>query len=525
MTTRSYSTPVFRMLPVIFLLIAHVFTGASPAESSRLSSIKIVPFEKIPYVSVVELAHTFQLAIDYDPLAQSMTLKRGANSLTVHNRSRMARYNGSLVNLMAPSRLFHGALYAPVSTFITIFSGMIPGTLEWDDRKWTITSPGIIGSVRSITYDERIQGTLIRIGLTESLVISDTLNSNGSQKWLDVTLKDGVCYTDSLVSTPPSGMVRSVRTFRGNDGAVISFLVSNNMESYDIKKGKDNKEILISLRAKRSASHAAAVKESPGTTAWTPFKPLGKKDLWIIDTVVIDAGHGGKDPGAIGPKGTKEKDIVLSIAKEIKKIADKRGDVKVILTRDKDELVPLHRRATIAIESNGKLFVSIHANSARSKYASGMEVFFLSGAKTEDAKRVAELENKSIEFEDNPSMYSTLFADSDIPDEVKDTLFDIVSNVFLKDSQHMCAILLDSAVGATRQKYRGVKQAGFIVLNRTQASMPSVLFEIGFISNPNEEKLIRRASHRKRIAKAIYDAVIEFKKQAEHNLIKVSRSE
>ncbi len=89
----------------------------------------------------------------------------------------------------------------------------------------------------------------------------------------------------------------------------------------------------------------------------------------------------------------------------------------------------------------------------------------------------------------------------------------------------MCAILLDSAVGATRQKYRGVKQAGFIVLNRTQASMPSVLFEIGFISNPNEEKLIRRASHRKRIAKAIYDAVIEFKKQAEHNLIKVSRSE
>jgi len=428
---------------------------------------------------------------------------------------------------MAPSRLFHGALYAPVSTFITVFSGMIPGTLEWNDRKWTITSPGIIGSVRSITYDERTQGTLIRIGLTESLAISDTLNSYGSQKWLDVTLKDGVCFTDSLVSTstPPSGMVRSVRAFRGNDGAVISFLVSNNMESYDIKKGKDNEEILISLRAKRSASHAAASEESPDATPWTPFKPLGKEDLWIIDTVVIDAGHGGRDPGAIGPKGTKEKDIVLSIAKEIKKIADKRGDVKVVLTREKDELVPLHKRATIAIESNGKLFVSIHANSARSKNASGMEVFFLSEAKTEDAKRVAELENKSIEFEDNPSMYSTLFADSDIPEAVKNTLFDIVSNVFLKDSQHMCAILLDSAVGSTHQKYRGVKQAGFIVLNRTQASMPSVLFEIGFISNSDEEKLLRRASHRKRIAKAIYDAVIEFKKQAEHNLIKVSRGE
>ena len=235
--------------------------------------------------------------------------------------------------------------------------------------------------------------------------------------------------------------------------------------------------------------------------------------MWIIDTVVIDPGHGGKDGGAVGPGGTKEKDIVLKIAKELKKIIGERKEIKAILTRDRDVFVPLKQRSEIAYNANGKLFISIHANAHPKKGVSGMEAYFLSAAKTESAQRVADLENASIKFEDNPEYY---YSNADILTKIRR---EMASNVYLKESQNICTLLLNNATSATKLSNRGVKQAGFYVMLGTQAIMPSVLFEIGYISNPNEEKILRRVSYQKRLAEAMYDAIIEFKKRAERDLI------
>ena len=147
-----------------------------------------------------------------------------------------------------------------------------------------------------------------------------------------------------------------------------------------------------------------------------------------------------------------------------------------------------------------------------------MEVYFLSAAKTEDARAVAERENASIRYEENLEYYANQFNNSIIPDELKDSYLDMVSNVFIKESQDMCSILLDTTCSATRQQRRGVKQAGFYVMLGTQATMPSVLFEIGFISNPEEEKLLNRSSYQKRLAQAIYDTIIKFKQRHERDL-------
>ena len=183
------------------------------------------------------------------------------------------------------------------------------------------------------------------------------------------------------------------------------------------------------------------------------------------------------------------------------------------MTRDRDVFVPLRQRAAIADNANGKLFISIHANSHRNKRISGLEVYFLSAAKTESAQLVADRENESILLEDNPGYYS------DETDIFSKIFNDMASDVFLKESQYMCKLMLDKARSSTKQINRGVKQAGFYVMLGTQAIMPSVLFEIGYISNSNEETMLRRVSYQKRIANAMYDAIMEFKKQAERDLI------
>jgi N-acetylmuramoyl-L-alanine amidase len=512
-------------LIIRFLILSWlVFSSAVPAKSADLSSLSIVPLDRIPYVSMVELSEKFRLKIDCDPSLNSITVKRGPKSLVLYNRSSMAKCNGSIVNMIAPARMFHGALYAPVATVMPFFSELFPGALEWNEKAWTVVSKGMIGSIRSVSFEERTQGTLIRIGLSELLACSDTLQTYNNQRCLHLRLKDGVYDPDSLRVMAPAGMVRSVRTFPGNGELIISFLVSDDMESYDVNRGTSPEELLISLRRKRSITIASLAETPREAVTAIPIEPQVNGELWVIDTVVVDPGHGGQDPGAIGPGGTREKDVVLAIAKELKKIADRRKEIKVILTRDSDVFVPLHERARKAIK-NGKLFISIHANATKNQYVSGIEVYFLSEAKTDDAKRVAERENAVIAFEDNPEQYAKLFDNDDITKELKEIQLGMVSSVFLKESQTMCSILLESSVTSTRQNNRGVKQAGFLVMNNTQAVMPSVLFEIGFISNPREEKLLRLASHQKRIASSIYDAIITFKKGVERDLFTVMRNQ
>ena len=136
------------------------------------------------------------------------------------------------------------------------------------------------------------------------------------------------------------------------------------------------------------------------------IKKIRKK--WMLDTIVIDPGHGGKDPGTLGQKGTKEKDIVLDIALRLCNIIEKEMGVKVIYTRKPDVFIPLWKRTKIANESGGKVFISIHANSTTNNNVSGFETFLLRPGKTDDAIDVAQRENSVINLEDSDYSYKDL---------------------------------------------------------------------------------------------------------------------
>jgi N-acetylmuramoyl-L-alanine amidase len=214
-----------------------------------------------------------------------------------------------------------------------------------------------------------------------------------------------------------------------------------------------------------------------------------------VKRVVIDAGHGGKDPGAIGPTGLMEKDVVLKIAKKVASRLKKDLACQVILTRKKDRFLPLTQRTAIANARKADLFISIHANAAPSRRASGVETYFLNFALDEEAMRVAARENAT--------------STKRIGD-LKNILSDIMKNAKVDESSRLASYMQREIVKNLRKRYshvksKGVKQAPFFVL--IGARMPSVLVEVSFISNRKEERRLKSDSYLDHVAEGIVKGI------------------
>ena len=236
----------------------------------------------------------------------------------------------------------------------------------------------------------------------------------------------------------------------------------------------------------------------------TPNKKVdlsNEKQKWEFKTIVIDAGHGGKDPGAVGYRGTKEKDIALDVAKRLEKKLSKNLNVKIVMTRDEDIFLRLSERKKIANENNGSLVISIQTNAAEERRASGFETFLIGPNKNEAAVRVAARENAVLELEGISGQKLTN------EDLIKAT---IAQSAFASKSEQFASMVQGEIKKRVQSKDRGVKQAGFYVL--MGASMPNVLVELGFISNPSEEKKLRSPQYRDQLATAIYRAVEQYQK-------------
>lgn len=225
--------------------------------------------------------------------------------------------------------------------------------------------------------------------------------------------------------------------------------------------------------------------------------------------VVIDPGHGGRDPGKVGPNGLAEKDVTLAISKRLADVLRQRG-YEVHLTRTTDTLISLADRPKMANQWKGDrpggVFLSIHANSAPSTAARGFETFFLSEARTEDERRVAEMENEAIRFEDAPVRPTGNGLDQ--------ILTGLRSDFLMRASHDLAAVMQEKMARFHPGPNRGVKRAGFYVL--VGAIMPAVLIETAFISNRDEANLLGTQSFQQQLAGGIADAVDEFFRRNEH---------
>jgi N-acetylmuramoyl-L-alanine amidase len=230
----------------------------------------------------------------------------------------------------------------------------------------------------------------------------------------------------------------------------------------------------------------------------TPRRDPGKK------IIVIDPGHGGIEQGAVGPTGLREKDVTLDLARRLKTSLEKNEDISVVLTRDEDRLVGLDERTAIANHNRATLFLSIHLNASRRTTARGAETYFLSTEATDDeARTLAALENRASGV-DEKSVYSGNGDSSDL-DLV---LWDLAQNQYLAESSVLAESMQRHLNELTGTPDRGVRQAPFRVL--MGATMPAILVEAGFVSNPKEEERFKVLGYRNQVVSAMAAAVRDF---------------
>ena len=226
-------------------------------------------------------------------------------------------------------------------------------------------------------------------------------------------------------------------------------------------------------------------------------------------TVVIDAGHGGKDPGAMA-NGVKEKDITLAVALKTGKYIEEKTGAKVVYTRKTDIFVPLKKRASIANRSGADIFISIHCNANRSSRPAGAETYVLGLHRTQDNLEVAKKENAAIFYEED---YKETYEGFDPNNDEDYIILTLLQNVNLEKSIEIGNKIQEQFEKRVGRKNRGVKQAGFLVLRET--TMTGVLIELGFLSNKEEARFLKSEKGQDYMASAIYRAVRDHLKELE----------
>ena len=222
-------------------------------------------------------------------------------------------------------------------------------------------------------------------------------------------------------------------------------------------------------------------------------------------TVVIDAGHGGVDPGALGRK-SQEKNINYSVSKMLAELINEEyPEVKVIFTRTKDVKIPLAKRADIANKANANLFISIHSNASKNKKANGCQTFTLGAGSDAEAKAAAMYENEVILTEDN---FEETYKGFDPRSSESYIIFELMRSHDMELSVKLAEMVQSGMVESSKLYDRGVSSAGFLVLHRTV--MPSILVELGFISNSKDEKLISSKEGQMKLARGIFNGFAEY---------------
>ena len=214
-----------------------------------------------------------------------------------------------------------------------------------------------------------------------------------------------------------------------------------------------------------------------------------------IGRIVLDPGHGGHDTGTIGRGGLLEKDLVLQVAHVLKRLLEDKLGAEVVLTRDDDTFISLEERTAIANQARADLFISIHANSSRSRVVSGVETYYLNFARTDAEREVAARENAT-------SVHNI--------SDLQNLIHKIAQADKSAESRELAAIMQTKLFGSARQLFpsarnRGVRSAPFVVL--IGANMPSVLAEVAFISNPGDEKVLKQDNNRQRLAQALFAGI------------------
>ena len=488
------------------LTVVLIFTFSTSVRAASVPRLPTIVHEGRSYVELNRVAASIQTRPDATPGSIRAYLRIPGHTVTLtRNWARVVVDDKPLV-LDAPVRVKKGVWLVP-SSFVervlpklvaappatpaprVVLAASVP-TLTAANTPAT-AAPAAPASAGPALEELRFRSypSFTRVVLETTAPVSYRIEGNGGDARIRVIGLAGEARTLAI----RDGFVEEVRLERARADALIRV-------AFDGAPGEVRANVLVDpdrLVLDFQRPGGPAERETRATT--TPLKLM-----------VLDAGHGGHDPGATGPTGLMEKELVLDVTKRAAKLVADQLGIKVLLSRDSDHFVTLRDRTSFANRAQADVFVSIHANAHREAASEGVETYFLSSEATDNAARqVAALENSVVQLEKPNGKGRGV-------DLVKTILWDLAQSEFQEESSRLAEVVHDSMTQALRIPSRGVKQAGFYVLGG--AAMPAILIEIGFVTNPKEEKKLREGRYRDEIARAIVAGLAQYKRAWDQRL-------
>ena len=461
--------------------------------------VRTINDKNIRYVSIHDFASLFNARTYFNEQIKKVIVYLDDKILKITAFNPFILIDQQVYQLPIETKFIKGELYVPLNYFLEIIDRDVPNRIiynKWNNQlEIIIPSSRDMSNISNIGLEEKVNGTLISIKTSKDFSKSE-LSLRFGHDWIYVDVYGGKVDSSALYAAYSTGLVAEVVPSQVSDElAQVGFRLREKAIEKQLILQNPN-EILVSVKTKKDLS----------TDITTSLER--EKRRWRIDRIIIDPGHGGKDPGAVGKYGTKEKDVVLAISRYLKELLEDELGIEVLMTREDDRFLELNQRTEFANRNQAKLFISIHANSNRSRRVNGVSTYFLGQENTEEAREVANLENSVIKLE-NESRYVDLSQENYI-------LSAMAQNIYNKESQDLAAVVQREISRECNLRDIGVKQAGFYVL--WGASMPNILVETAFISNPNEERQLRSSAFQKKQALAIYRSIKNFKERYESQL-------
>jgi len=466
------------------------------------NSIPLVKKRDQLFLSITKFAYTMRLGIYTNELKRKSVLYLEKERITFTADNSFIKLNDQMLQIPLQCFWKDNEVWVPVEYFVQFLNKYTTIYFEYKKSEKKIIIEKTNVNVQSVRLSQKDNGTMIHVFTTEKFnkkdIVLDVRNG-----WFHIDVYGGKIDTLSIAAVPPAGIIKKVQGFQLGETAALSFKLKKNFLSSDLVFSEENNDFYVNLRTK---DRVGGDKDQDNIS-----NELDKqKKKWLIDTIVLDAGHGGKDPGAIGYSKVYEKNLVLPITLKLGELIKKNmPGVKVVYTRKKDIFIPLWKRTKIANDVDSKLFISIHCNSSKSRKYNGFETYFVSADKDSKATEVVLKENSAIDFEESK--------DRQRYEGVNFIMATLLQSANIKQSQYLASLIqnsLQSKLGKIGMKNRGVKQGPFWVL--VGATMPNVLVEAGYISNKHEEKLLKKSTTQKKIAESIYNGIKTYKSNIEN---------
>ena len=462
-----------------------IFTQSIP--KSELS-LKIIQYNKIDYISLNEFIKSHDLQSTYYQSKEKLEIIFENKKMYFSPFASYCKIDDKVYHLTYDVILKNNSLHVPLLPFYHILESINMPVQLIDTKKNIAKVLTNIYNIKGFNIQNKKNGIVLSIKTTKKFPKKHIATSINKSGWLNITILNSAIDSIGIKNSSLTYPITKINSIQQKQSGQLSFLINKKIDDISLSTTDTYIELLLSVEQLKNSEKIKELREK-----------------WIIDTIVIDPGHGGKDPGAIGVNNIQEKDIALDISKQLGKMIERSLGLKVIYTRDEDVFIPLWKRTQIANNSGGDIFISIHANAANSK-ARGFETFLLRIGKTQDAIEVAKRENEAIKLEEKNHQYID-FTDA------KKIVASMTQNSAMRGSEYLAEriqINLDKRIDSIN---RGVKQAGFHVL--VGATMPNVLVEVGFITNKYEAKQLAKAQYKREIAKGLFEAVIDFKNKYE----------